>query len=71
MVRRLRPLKRAAELEEMLWFSLDEAIPPVVRTHLRSAGKEVLLAVRAMLDHAIEQAATPARPRRPRRVRVQ
>lgn len=71
MASRVRPLKRASELEEWFWFSMDEAIPPVVRTHLRSAGKEVLLAIRAMLDHAITQAETPGRPRRPRRVRVQ
>jgi hypothetical protein len=71
MIRRVRPLKRASDLEERLWMTLDEAVPPVVRTHLRSAGKEVLLAIRAMLDHAIEQAGTPAQPRRPRRVRVQ
>lgn len=71
MVRQMRPLKRASDLEERLWMTLDEAVPPVVRTHLRSAGKEVLLAIRAMLDHAIEQAGTSGRPRRPRRVRVQ
>ena len=70
MANRVRPLKRASDLEERLWFTLDEAVPPAVRTHLRTAGKEVLLAFRAMLDHAIAQAATPARPRRPRRVRV-
>lgn len=71
MVRRVRPFKRAADFEDRLWMTLDEAVPPVVRTHLRSAAKEVLLAVRAMLDHTIEQAGTSARPRRPRRVRVQ
>jgi hypothetical protein len=49
---------------------LDEMIPPSVRGHLRNARKEVLLAVRAMLDYAIARAETPARTRSLRLVRV-
>jgi len=70
MGKRPRPLRRAAEMEDKLWIALDEAVPPGVRTHLRSATKEVLLAIRALLDYAIARAETPARPQRPRRVRV-
>ena len=66
----MRPLKRASDLEEQLWMTLDEAVPPAVRTHLRSAAKEVLLAIRALLDEAITRAEPSARPRPPRRVRV-
>ena len=71
MAKRPRPLRRAAEMEDKLWIALDEAVPPGVRTHLRSATKEVLLAIRALLDSAIARAETPARPQRPRRIRVQ
>jgi hypothetical protein len=71
MVSRARPIKRMADLEDRFWLALDEAVPPAVRTHLRTATKEVLLAMRAMLDQAITRAESPARPRRPRRVRVQ
>lgn len=70
MIRRSRPLKRASDLEERFWLTLDEAIPPGVRTHLRSAAKEVLLAIRALLDEAITRAETPAHPRQPRKIRV-
>jgi hypothetical protein len=70
MVRRLRPFRRAAEVEDKVWMALDEVIPPAVRGHLRNARREVLLAVRAMLDYAIARAETPAEPRRPRHVRV-
>jgi hypothetical protein len=66
----VRPLRRAAEAEDRFWTALDEVIPPPVRGHLRNASKEVLLAVRAMLDYAIARAETPARPRSLRRVRV-
>jgi hypothetical protein len=41
-----------------------------VRGHLRNARREILLAVRAMLDYAIARAEAPARPRNLRRVRV-
>jgi hypothetical protein len=70
MAKQPRPFKRAAEMEDKLWLALDEMVPPGVRTHLRSAAKEVLLAIRAMLDYAIARAETPARPERPRRIRV-
>jgi len=70
MARRMRPLKQAAEVEDRLWTALDELIPPPVITHLRGARREVLLAIRAMLDYAIAGAKAPAPPRRPRRVRV-
>ena len=70
MAKQPRPFKRAAEMEDKLWFALDEVVPPGVRVHLRSATKEVLLAIRALLDYAIARAETPARPERPRRIRV-
>lgn len=66
----MRPLKRAAEAEDRFWSAVDEVIPPPVRTHLRNARREALLALRAMLDYAIAHAETSPRPRNLRRVRV-
>jgi len=71
MAKRTRPFRQAADIEDRFWDALDEVIPPPVRTHLRNARREVLLAVRAMLDYAITRTDPASGPRRPRRVRVQ
>jgi hypothetical protein len=70
MVTRGRPLRRAAELEDRFWMALDQLVPSTARTHLRNAQREVLLAVRALLDYAVERTEAPAHAKRPRRVRV-
>ncbi|HLJ58251.1 MAG TPA: hypothetical protein VKZ50_00790 [bacterium] len=69
--RRSRPRRvRTAEGERIL-RTLNEFVPPAARTHLRQARREVLLAIRDVLDHAIARAETAARARRLRRVRVE
>lgn len=45
---------------------LEQLVPPEVRTHLRAAQRERLLAARAWLDAAIKR--TEEQPERPRRV---
>jgi hypothetical protein len=51
--------------------TITELVPLSARTHLRQARREVLLAVRDVLDHAIGRLETAARSRRLRRVRVE
>jgi hypothetical protein len=47
-------------------------VPPEVRTHLRAARKERLLALRAWVDVAIARAdEPPERPRRAESVRIE
>lgn len=51
--------------------TINELVPLSTRTHLRQARREVLLAVRDLLDHAIARLESVARSRRLRRVRVE
>ncbi|GEM_PF-4405138 len=53
--------------------ALGDLVPPAARAHLRRAGREVALAVRHILDHAIARAQTAVRGRGRglRRVRVE
>jgi hypothetical protein len=51
--------------------TINELFPLSARTHLYQARREVLLAVRDVLDHAIARLETAARSRRLRRVRVE
>jgi len=46
---------------------LNELFPPEVRTHMRAARKEQLLAARAFLDHWIERLDKEPTTRRRRR----
>ncbi len=46
-------------------------LPEAVQGHLESAGKEVLLALRDMLDKAIEKTEPPAEPKKASRIEVQ
>lgn len=72
MAQRVRPLRRAADIEDRFWRALEEVIPPRTRAHLRNARREVLLAIRELLDYAIARAeAQGSAPRKPRRVKVE
>ncbi len=51
--------------------TVNELVPLSARTHLYQARREVLLAVRDVLDYAIARLETAARSRRLRRVRVE
>ncbi len=51
--------------------TINELVPLSARTHLRQARREMLLAVRDVLDHAIARLESAARSRRLRRVRVE
>ena len=51
--------------------TINELVPLSARTHLHQARREVLLAVRDVLDRAIARLETAARSRRLRRVRVE
>jgi hypothetical protein len=50
---------------------LRRMVPPEVRTHLRAAQRERLLALRAWLDVAITRTEQSERPRRPESVRIE
>jgi hypothetical protein len=56
--------------------ALNDLMPPAARAHLRQARREMLMAIRDILEHAIGRAQTAARAqaagqaRRLRRVRV-
>ena len=52
---------------------LERMVPPEVRTHLRAAQREQLLAVRALVDNAIKRMdeGPAARPRRPESVHIE
>ena len=67
--RGFRPLRRAADWEDRFWGALQGAVPQEVRAHLRGARKEVLLAVRAVIDETLtgSQAAPSGRGGRPRK----
>ena len=51
--RGLRPFRRAAAWEDRFWRVLEGAVPREVRTHLRNARQEILLAVKAVVDETI------------------
>jgi len=51
--------------------TLRELVPSSARTHLRQARREVLLALRDVLDHAISRAEAAGRARRLRRIKVE
>ncbi len=51
--RGLRPFRKAAAWEDRFWRVLEGAVPAEVRTHLRSARQEILLAVKAVVDETV------------------
>lgn len=67
---------RLREMEKCEETSLDtlvrKLLPEDVRTHMRAARKEQLLAIRSMLDHWIERGEeTSASPRRRESISVE
>ncbi len=51
--RGLRPFRKAAAWEDRFWRVLEGAVPAEVRTHLRNARQEILLAVKAVVDETV------------------
>jgi hypothetical protein len=51
--RRRRRTARRVTLESRLWRALRGALPAEAHGHLRSARREILLAVRAVVDEAV------------------
>ena len=46
-------------------------LPKEARTHLRAARREQLLALRSLIENAIERFEEPEKPRRSKRVKVE
>ena len=65
-----RSLPQAGRRPRVTW-RINQLVPASARTHLGEARRELLLAVRDVLDHAIGRLETAARSRRLRRVRVE
>jgi len=59
----IRPFRRAAAWEDRFWRVLEDAVPAEVRSHLRNARREILLAARTIIDDIVER--TERRPARP------
>ena len=69
--RRLRP-RSAPRLDgARVARTLNEIVPATARTHLRQARREVLLAIRDVLDHAISRVEAAGRAKHLRRVKVE
>ncbi len=69
-VRRPRPMRALAEAEERFWEAVEEAVPSDVRDHLSNARRELLLAVRATVNSALDRLEGSHTQRRPKRVAV-
>lgn len=54
--RGIRPFRRAAAWEDRFWRVLEGAVPSEVRSHLRNARREILLAARTIIDDIAEKA---------------
>ena len=52
---RLADLERRARGEKRVSGLIQELIPPEVRSHLKAARREQLMAARSFLDHWIER----------------
>jgi hypothetical protein len=63
-------MRALAEAEERFWDAVEEAVPTDVRNHLANARRELLLAMRATIDGALDRLEGPPRARKPRRVAV-
>ena len=68
--RRPRPFRALAEAEERFWDAVEDAVPSDVRDHLSNARRELLLAVRATVDSALDRLEGSSAQRKPRRVAV-
>ena len=58
---RLADLERRERVEKRMRGLLKELVPPEVRTHLKAARREQLMAARSMLDHWIDRLDTKER----------
>ena len=68
------PLCSLYEAREALQEGISECVPPEVSAHLNRAGRELLLAVRALLDKGLETLIEEPKPgsrRKAQRVKVQ
>jgi len=60
-VTRIRPLRRAAEWEDRFWRTLEGAVPREVQSHLRNARREILLAVKSVVDETVARSERASR----------
>ena len=62
------------EAQEAFQEGIKECVPPEVSSHVNRAGRELLLAVRALLDRGLDalvEEPKPASRRRPQKVKVE
>ena len=60
-VTRIRPLRRVAAWEDRFWRTLEGAVPQEVQSHLRNARREILLAVKSVLDEVVARSERASR----------
>jgi hypothetical protein len=72
-VRRLEDQVRELRKRESLWPAslVRRLLPPEARKHLRAAQRERLLAVRAVIDAAIQRTEESPRPQRPESLHIE
>ncbi len=71
-LRRLEDQVRELRRRESLWPAsiVRRLLPPEARKHLRAAQRERLLAVRALIDAAIQRTEETPHPRRPESLHI-
>ena len=68
------PMCALYEAQEAFQEGIKECVPPEVSSHVNRAGRELLLAVRALLDRGLDalvEEPKPASRRRPQKVKVE
>ncbi len=68
------PLCTLYEAQEAFQEGIRECVPPEVSSHVNRAGRELLLAVRALLDRGLEALVEEPKPgsrRKAQRVKVE
>ncbi len=68
------PLCALYEAQEALLEGIGECVPPEVSSHVNRAGRELLLALRALLDRGLETLVEEAKPgarRKAQRIKVE
>ena len=68
------PLCALYEAQQLFQEGIRECVPLEVSSHLNRAGRELLLAVRALLDRGLDalvEEPKPASRRRPQKVKVE
>ena len=73
MAERIFEIEHHPGEEVVLRFKLPglSIMPEATRSHLRMAGKEALLALRSLLDRAIEQAEKAEKPKAKKRTKIE